>query len=45
LALEMNAKRRASNPKAPDLVESVRNDTRFGPIRNLPEFQKLVPPK
>jgi tetratricopeptide (TPR) repeat protein len=45
LALDLSAKRRAINPKAPDLVDTVRNDPRFGAIRNLPEFQKLIPPK
>ena len=45
LALAMNDQRRVTNPKAPDLVDSVRNDSRFAPMRNLPEFQKLVPPK
>ena len=41
-ALDLGAKRRAGDPKAPDLVESVRNDPRFAPIHNLPGFQKLV---
>jgi tetratricopeptide (TPR) repeat protein len=45
LALDLSEKRRAKNPTAPDLVDTVRNDPRFGAIRNLPEFQKLVPPK
>jgi tetratricopeptide (TPR) repeat protein len=44
-ALDLGAKRLAGNPKAPDLVETVRKDPRFAPIRNLPEFQKLVLPK
>ncbi len=45
VALELSAKRRAKNPSAPDLVATVRTDPRFAAIRNLPEFQKLVPPK
>ena len=44
-ALDLSAKRRATNPAAPDLVATVRTDPRFAAIRNLPEFQKLVPPK
>ena len=42
IALDLGAKRRAGDPKSPDLVDSVRNDPRFAPIRNLPGFQKLV---
>jgi len=45
LALDLNSKRLAKNPSAPDLVKAVRNDPRFAAIRSLPEFQKLVPPK
>ena len=45
VALELSAQRRATNPAAPDLVATVRTDPRFAAIRNLPEFQKLVPSK
>ena len=45
LALELSAQRHATNPTAPDLVATVRTDPRFATIRNLPEFQKLVPAK
>jgi tetratricopeptide (TPR) repeat protein len=44
LALDLGAKHQAADPKSPDLVESVRKDPRFGPLHNLPEYQKLVPP-
>jgi tetratricopeptide (TPR) repeat protein len=44
-ALDLGAKRRAGNPKAPDLVDEVRKDQRFTPLHNLPEYQKLVPSK
>jgi tetratricopeptide (TPR) repeat protein len=44
-ALDLNAKRLAKTPGAHDLMDSVRTDPRFTTIRNLPEFQKLVPPK
>jgi Flp pilus assembly protein TadD len=43
-ALELSAKRRQGNPTANDLLAAVRNDPRFNPLRQLPEFQKLVPP-
>ena len=42
-SLEMNARRMQANPGASNLVSLVRNDPRFNAIRNLPEFQKLVP--
>lgn len=45
LALDMSAKRLATNPAARDLLAAVRTDNRFDRIRNLPQFQKLVPPK
>ncbi len=44
-ALDLNTQRLAKNPGAPDLAAAVRTDPRFNGIRNLPEFQKLVPPK
>jgi tetratricopeptide (TPR) repeat protein len=42
-ALQLNAQRRATNPQARDLAAESRNDPRFGPLRQSPEFQKLVP--
>jgi tetratricopeptide (TPR) repeat protein len=42
VALDLGAKRRAKNPGTPDVLAEVRNDPRFGPIRNLPDFQNLV---
>ena len=44
-ALDLSAKRRAADPKAPDLADTVRNDPRLAPLRNLPDFPMLVPPK
>ena len=44
-ALDLSAKRLKQNPKARDLLAEVRKDHRFDPVRNLPEFQKLVPPQ
>jgi hypothetical protein len=41
----MSAQRRAKDPKARDLVEAARTDSRLDRLRPLPEFQKLVPPK
>ena len=43
-ALDLNAKRLATNPAAEDLLSKARTDPRFGSLRNLPAFQKLVPP-
>jgi tetratricopeptide (TPR) repeat protein len=45
LCLGASEKRRQTNPAARDLVNDVRNDQRFNSLRNLPEFDKLVPPK
>jgi tetratricopeptide (TPR) repeat protein len=45
IALDLNARRLAQNPKSPDLIKSVRTDQRFNAIRGLPEFQQLVPAK
>ena len=42
--LDLNTKRLQHNPKARDLLIEARKDRRFDPLRNLPEFQKLVPP-
>ncbi len=44
-AVDMSAQRRAKDPKARDLVEAARTDSRLDRLRPLPEFQKLVPPK
>ena len=44
VALDLNARRLKSNPTANDLLSQARVDTHFNSLRNLPEFQKLVPP-
>jgi TPR repeat protein/WD40 repeat protein len=41
-ALELSAKRLQLNPKAQDLLANARKEERFTPLRQLPEFQKLV---
>jgi hypothetical protein len=41
----LSAKRLQLNPNASDLAATNRSDTRFDPLRSLPEFQKIVPPK
>jgi tetratricopeptide (TPR) repeat protein len=43
-ALDLSAKRLATNPAAHDLRVEARGDPRFDSLRNLPAFQKLVPP-
>ena len=43
-ALDNNTKRLAQNPKALDLRNSARTNPDFNPLRQMPEFQKLVPP-
>jgi tetratricopeptide (TPR) repeat protein len=43
-SLDLSARRLKQNPKARDLLVEVRTDHRFDSLRNLPEFQKLVPP-
>ena len=45
LALDMNSKRLAKDPKAPNIINAIRNDPNTAPLRGLPEFQKLVPPQ
>jgi len=45
LALDLNKKRLASNPKASDILNTVRSDPNINNLRGLPEFQKLVPPQ
>jgi len=44
-ALDNNTKRLAKNPKATDLRASARTNPYFEPMRQLPEFQKLVAPR
>ena len=43
-ALDLNAKRRQLDPKAADLRTNAQQEPRFAPLRQLPEFQKLVKP-
>ncbi|MDR3459371.1 MAG: DUF2723 domain-containing protein [Verrucomicrobiae bacterium] len=43
LALELNRKRLAADPKASDLLGVIRGDPNINNLRGLPEFQKLVP--
>ena len=43
-SLELSAQRLKSNPTAHDLLLEARRDSRFNSLRNLPEFQKMVPP-
>jgi cytochrome c-type biogenesis protein CcmH/NrfG len=42
-ALTLSNARRATNPAAIDLVAEAKKDSRLNALRNLPEFQKLVP--
>jgi predicted Zn-dependent protease len=44
-ALDLSTRRLKTNPTARDLMIEARKDQRFDPLRNLPEFQKLVPPR
>jgi tetratricopeptide (TPR) repeat protein len=43
-SLDLSARRLKSNPTARDLLLEARKDPRLNPLRNLPEFQKMVPP-
>jgi tetratricopeptide (TPR) repeat protein len=43
-SLDLSARRLKSNPTAHDLLAEARKDPRFDSLRNLPEFQKMVPP-
>jgi tetratricopeptide (TPR) repeat protein len=43
-SLDLSARRLKSNPTAHDLLNEARNDSRFDQLRNLPAFQKMVPP-
>jgi tetratricopeptide (TPR) repeat protein len=45
IAMDLNAKRLKSDPKASDLAVTNRTDSRFDALRSLPEYQKIVPPK
>jgi tetratricopeptide (TPR) repeat protein len=43
-SLDLSAQRIKSNPTAHDLMVEVRKDSHFNPVRNRPDFQKIVPP-
>jgi tetratricopeptide (TPR) repeat protein len=43
-ALDLSAKRLQRDPKALDLLSNARKEARFAPLRQSPEFQKLVAP-
>jgi len=43
-ALDLSNKRLQQDPKARDLLANARKEERFGLLRQLPEFKKLVPP-
>ena len=43
-SLDLSAQRLKANPTARDLLAEARKDPRFNPVRNRPEFQKIVPP-
>jgi tetratricopeptide (TPR) repeat protein len=43
-AIELSDQRLKTNPGALDMRNAARNEATFNPIRNTPEFQKLVPP-
>ena len=42
-SLDLSARRLKTNPTAHDLLSEARKDPRFNALRNLPEFQKIVP--
>jgi tetratricopeptide (TPR) repeat protein len=44
-SLDLSAARLKTNSVARDLLAEARKDQRFDSLRNLPDFQKLVPPK
>ena len=44
-ALELNAKRLASDPKAHDLLAQLRQDPSFASLRETPEFKQMTAPK
>jgi tetratricopeptide (TPR) repeat protein len=41
-ALDLSAKRLQGDPKARDLLAAARKEDRFGPLRQSPDFKKLV---
>jgi tetratricopeptide (TPR) repeat protein len=43
-ALDLSAQRLQRDPKARDLLANARKEENFGPLRQSPEFKKLVPP-
>ena len=43
-AFDLSAQRLKSNPTAHDLLNEARRDSHFDSLRNLPDFQKMVPP-
>jgi len=43
-AITISTARRATNTTAVDLLAEARKDGRLNPLRNLPEFQKLIAP-
>jgi tetratricopeptide (TPR) repeat protein len=43
-AVDLSAQRLKTDPKALDLRQQARKDARFDPLRQMPEFQSLVPP-
>jgi thioredoxin-like negative regulator of GroEL len=43
IALDLSAGRLKANPAANDLLIQARTDPHFSALRNLPEFQKIVP--
>jgi tetratricopeptide (TPR) repeat protein len=42
VALDENAKRRAADPKATDLMPVVRSDPRFNALHGTPEYEQLI---
>jgi hypothetical protein len=42
-ALDLNSKRLLTDPSAHNLLVEARSDPHFDALRNLPEFQKIVP--
>ncbi len=42
-SVELNDKRLATDPSAPDIRRAARTEAIFDPIRDSPEFQKLIP--
>ncbi|HVM49797.1 MAG TPA: tetratricopeptide repeat protein [Candidatus Acidoferrum sp.] len=44
-AFELSAKRRAADPKSPDLLAQAREDPSLASLRNNPEFKQLTAPR